>query len=165
LFSRAATAAAAARLWSEPALAQRALVAGAAPPGTVWLNANENPEGPGEAAIEAMSRSLAGVGRYHFQEFREFYAAIARSVGLDSSQVLVGAGSSEVICAAVHAFTSAGRPLVYSDPTFELPVHLARALGREAVPVPPDAETWSAGVRRMAAEVNRRGGGGCASSK
>jgi histidinol-phosphate aminotransferase len=145
-------------LWTERALAQRALVGGNAPPGTVWLNANENPEGPGEAAIAAMKEALAVSGRYHYQEWGASCAAIAGSVGFERDQIVVGSGSSEVLCAAVHAFTSPERPLIHSEPTFELPVGLARALGRGTVPVPL-ASSYAADVKRLRQEAARAGGG------
>lgn len=145
-------------LWTEHALAQRALVGGNAPPGTVWLNANENPEGPGEAAMAAMKESLAVSGRYHYQEWSGNCAAIARSVGFERDQVVVGAGSSEVLCAAVHAFTSSERPLIYIEPTFELPAGLTRALGRKTIPVPLTS-TYAADVKRLRQEAARAGGG------
>src|SRR5712671_2029288 len=42
----------------EAALAQRALVGGAAPPWTIWLNANEHPDRPCPASLMAMSQVL-----------------------------------------------------------------------------------------------------------
>ncbi len=157
-FARAAGIAAMGRLWTESALAQRAMAGMNAPPGTVWLNANENPMGPGEAALAAMKEALADSGRYHFQEWGANCAAIARSVGLERNQVVVGAGSSEVLCSAVHAFTSAARPLIYMDPTFELPPGLTRALGRQAIAVPL-TETYAADVKRIREEAVKAGGG------
>jgi histidinol-phosphate aminotransferase len=147
-----------ATLWTEAALAQRALVSGEVPPDTVWLNANENPEGPCRAALEAMAEALATTGRYHYQEYRDFVAAIARSEGLEPQQVLVGAGSSEILQVAVWAFTGPSRPLIYPEPTFELPISLTRALGHPAIPVPL-TESYAADVKRMAAEAEKAGGG------
>jgi len=157
-FARAAGLAAMSRLWTESALAQRALVGGKVPPGTIWLNANENPAGPCEVAIAAMKEAMATAGRYHFQEWGEHSAVIGRSFGLEREQVILGAGSSEVLCDAVHAFTSATRPLIYSDPTYELPITLAKALGHKAVPVPLTA-SYAADVKRMRQEAVNAGGG------
>jgi histidinol-phosphate aminotransferase len=145
-------------LWTEHALAQRALVGGNAPPGTVWLNANENPEGPGEAAIAAMKEALAASGRYHHQEWGASCATIARSVGFERDQVVVGSGSSEVLCAAVHAFTSPERPLIHVEPTFELPIGVVRALGRKAISVPLTS-AYAADVKRLRQEAAGAGGG------
>jgi histidinol-phosphate/aromatic aminotransferase/cobyric acid decarboxylase-like protein len=59
---------------------------------------------------------------------------------------------------AVLVFTSASRPLIAAHPTFEAPVEIARALGRECKLVPLTA-SWAADVRRMVAEADRSGGG------
>lgn len=145
------------RTSSEMALAQRALPPGNWSPDTVWLNANENPEGPPQTAIQAMTRAAPESWRYHFPEFREFYAAVARSERLEPEQVVVGAGSTEVLNLAVLVFTSATRPLIAAHPTFEAPAEIARALGRPYVPVPL-TKTYAADVKRMAGEAERAGG-------
>src|SRR5260370_27467997 len=98
--------------FSEFAFAQRATVAGAAPKDTVWLNANEFPEGPPAAAVQAMSRVIGESNRYHYPEFQSFYKTIAASEKLDANQVLIGAGSSEVLHAAVDVFTSPTKPFI-----------------------------------------------------
>jgi len=143
---------------SEAVLAQRQLI-GPPPPGdTVWLNANENPQGPGEAALEAMRQVLPDSGRYHFEEFRPLHAAVAASVGLDAEQVLVGAGSSEILHAAIDAFTSPERPLITLHPSYELPFMVAGALGRRVIRVPL-ADHHGASVKSMVEEAARAGGG------
>lgn len=144
--------------WTESALAQRALISGDLPADTVWLNANENPEGPPKASIEAMSAALATTGRYHYQEYRDFYSAVAQSEGLTPDQIQIGAGSTEVLNIAVQVFTSATRPLIVPEPTFEVPAEMARALGRPVVRVPL-AEGYSADVKRLSEEAGKAGGG------
>ncbi len=136
----------------ERLLAQRSLLERRAPAGMVWLNANENPDGPCERAREAMRRAMPECWRYHYPEFPEIYAAVARSVGLSPEQVLVGAGSSEVLCAAVHAFTSPARPLITPSPSFELPADLASALGRRVVQAPL-TDGYLADVERLVREA------------
>ena len=155
---RLAFGAAAASLWTEPALAQRALVSGDIPPDTVWLNANENPDGPCRAALEAMAEALPSTGRYHYQEYRDFVAAVARSEGLEPQQILVGAGSSEILQTAVWAFTSPSRPLIYSEPTYELPIGITRALNHPLISMPL-TESYTADVKRLVAEADKAGGG------
>lgn len=124
----------------------------------VWLNANENPDGPPPKALQSMAQALPQAWRYHYPDFPDFYEAVARSVGLEAGQVLVGAGSSEILCAAVHAFTAEGRPLILPAPTFELPADLAVALGRRVIRVPL-APDYGADVERLAEEAIRAGGG------
>jgi histidinol-phosphate aminotransferase len=158
-FARAAGAAAAARVLREAALAQRAAVRlSGLPADMVWLNANENPAGPPRAALEAASSALPEAWRYHFQEIPGLYDAIAASEGLESGQVIVGAGSTEVLNMAVQAFTSPLRPLVTMHPTFEGPAEAARAMGHPIVRTPL-TPGHAADVRRMAEEAGKAGGG------
>jgi len=140
--------------FTEAAFAQRALVAGAYPPDTCWLNANENPDGPPADAIQAMSAALPQAGRYCFQEFAGLYATFAGYEGLEPGQIAVGAGSSEVLLAATLAYTSAERPLVTSLPTFELPTTVAEAVGRQVVRVPL-TEDYRTDVKKLVEKATR----------
>ena len=155
---RVGAAAAVARMLPEMAYAQRAAVQGNLGSDMVWLNANENPAGPPKVSIQAMIDVLPSSGRYHYQEYWEFYSAVAGSEDLEGSQVLIGAGSSEVLHAAVDAFTSLTRPFIVMHPTYEGPTDVARALGREIVRVPL-APHYGADVRKMAEEADKAGGG------
>ena len=151
--------AAAARMLPEMAYAQRAAVNFAdLPKDMIWLNANENPAGPPAASLAVMRETLPTAGRYHYQEFGEFYSALARSEDLAREQVIAGAGSSEVLHMAVDAFTSSTRPMISAQPTYEGPVELARALGRKVVltKLRPD---YSADVKALAEEAGKAGGG------
>ena len=141
----------------EPAMAQRALV-GTAPEGTIWLNANENPAGPCIASLVAMSQVLATSGRYHYQEFPDFYKAVALSEHLDAAQVLVGSGSSEILHTAIEAFTSPTRPLIQSAPTYEFPGEVVRAAGHPVITVPLRKD-YSADVKAIAEEAVKAKGG------
>ncbi len=142
----------------EFALAQRALVTGDLPPDTVWLNANENPEGPPRASIEAMTAALPTSGRYHYQEYREFNTAVAQSEGLERNQIHIGAGSTEVLNIAVQVFTSPTRPVIVPEPTFEVPTEMARALGRPVVRTALTPE-YTADVKRLVEQARQSGGG------
>jgi len=143
--------------FTEAAFAQRAL-AGPAPSGTIWLDANENPDGPPPAAIQAMARVAPTAGRYHFLEFDSIYAAIAGNEKLRAEQVLVGAGSTEGLQAAVHAFTSPQRPFITAWPTFEAGPEFTAAVGNPVVKIPLNA-AYVSDVKKLAAEADRARGG------
>lgn len=158
-FAGAGLAALAGRMLPETAYAQRAAINGPLPPDMVWLNANENPEGPPPASIEAMTKVLSQSGRYHYQEFRDFYSVVGRSEDLAPEQILVGAGSSEVLHNAIDAFTSATRPLITVAPTYEGPVELTgKALGRPVMRIPLDPP-YAADVHKLAEQADKSGGG------
>ena len=158
-FAEIGVAALAGRMLPEMAYAQRAAVGGKMPKDTVWLNANENPEGPPRSSIEAMMKVLPEGNRYHYQEFGDFYAAVAHSEDLSPDQILVGSGSSETLHAAVDAFTSPSRPLITIVPTYEGPIDVANGLGHKVVRVPLTPPGYVPDVRKIVAEADRAGGG------
>ncbi len=149
---------AAMELLAGTAFAQHAAVRGDVPPDTVWLNANENPEGPPEEARQAIARAIAQAGRYNHRAFPALHDALARSTGVAAGEVIPGAGSTEILHCAIDAFTSAGRPLITAWPTWEMTRDVAEAGGRRVVKVPLTAK-WSADVERMAAEARKASGG------
>src|SRR5690349_681850 len=158
-FAGAGLAALASRMMPEMAYAQRAAVHGTLPKDMVWLNANENPDGPPRSSIDAMMKVLPEGGRYHYQEFSAFYTAVARSEDLAPDQVLVGSGSSEILHAAVDAFTSPTRPLITVAPTYEGPVDVAaKGLSRTVVRVPLEPP-YVPDVKRLVEEAEKVGGG------
>ena len=145
--------------FTEAAFAQRAAITGAVPSAnTTWLNANEFPEGPPKASVEAMARVLGDSNRYHYQEFPEFYATLAACEGLTAEQILVGAGSTEILHAAVEAFTSPTIPLIAPWPTYEAAPELARAKGHAVVKIPLNA-AYAPDVHKLAAEAEKARGG------
>ncbi len=149
---------AAGRMLPEMAYAQRALIPGDLPKDMVWLNANENPAGPPKSSIQAMIEVLPSAGRYHYQEGRDFYSALARSEDLAPENILTGSGSSEMLHAAVDAFTAPDRPLILMHPTFEGPGEVARGLNRKVIRVPLTPQ-YQADVRKLAEEAGKSGGG------
>src|SRR5579871_6113380 len=142
----------------EAAYAQRRAVHGRDISQLVLLNANENPDGPPQIAIDAMSRVLARSGRYHDEDTEQLTAAIASQEEVQPDQVLVGCGSSEILHCAVDAFTSPSRPLITTLPSYELPVDMASALGNPVIKTPMTSD-YAADVRRMVAEAEKAKGG------
>src|SRR5579883_2773832 len=129
-FTQIGAAAAAARMFPEAAYAQRAAVRGKLAPDMVWLNANENPLGPPNCSLDAMRAVMTNSGRYHYNEFGDINETMAKSEGLAYEQIVVGAGSSEVLHTAVELFTSPVRPLIMANPAYEGPRDVALNLGR-----------------------------------
>jgi histidinol-phosphate aminotransferase len=158
MFSRRAFAGMIAAGLTEAAFAQRASVPGAAPADTVWINGNEFPEGPPKASIEAMAQIIGGSNRYHYQEFPAFYAALAANEGLTADQILVGAGSSELLHAAVETFTSPTVPFITPIPTYEAAPELAKYKGHMVIETPLNSK-MAPDVHLLAAAAEKAGGG------
>ncbi len=90
------------------------------PPDAVLINANENPMGPCQAAMDAVARVTPTAGRYdRFGETQMLAMTFAAQHGLKPDNVAVYAGSSEPLFYTVLAFTSPGRGLVVADPSYE----------------------------------------------
>jgi histidinol-phosphate aminotransferase len=157
--SRLTMGAAAIRISTEMAYAQRAAVkAGDIPKDMVWLNANENPAGPPAVSLDAMRDVLPSSGRYHYNEFSQIESIIAGSEKLTADQIVTGAGSSEVLHTTVDLFTSPTRPLISVTPAYELPIELARALGRPVV-LTKLRDDYTADVKLLAEAADKAHGG------
>jgi histidinol-phosphate aminotransferase len=98
----------------------RALV----PPGVgeIRLSSNENPLGPGKAALDAIVGKFPEAGRYPFNSTpadSALVAAIAEKFKVKPESIVLGAGSQEILKSSMRAFTSPAKGLVTALPTFE----------------------------------------------
>ncbi|MCE9601089.1 MAG: aminotransferase class I/II-fold pyridoxal phosphate-dependent enzyme [Gemmatimonadetes bacterium] len=107
--------------------------------GLIRLDSNENPNGPGARAIEALQAMLHEANRYPDAAEVTLMEAIAREHGVSPANVVLGAGSGEILRMCVEAYTSTSKHLVSAAPTFEPPARFARLLGRPVVEVPVDS--------------------------
>ena len=98
--------------------------------GVIRLNSNENPHGPSRDAIDAITRAFGDANRYTQPSDAVLRAAIARRHGVQGENVLLGAGSGEILRVATEALTSQSQHLVAASPTFEQPAAHMLRLGR-----------------------------------
>jgi histidinol-phosphate aminotransferase len=101
----------------------------------VQLNSNENPYGLSPRALEALSRSGRMASRYPDAVEDMTRETIARSHGVSTDQIVLGAGSSDVLRMADSAWLPEGRKVVAAEPTFEAVLLYARVTRAEAVKV------------------------------
>jgi histidinol-phosphate aminotransferase len=116
----------------------------ALPPGVkaIRISSNENPLGPGKAAIEAIVRKFNEAGRYPFNSTPSdstLVATIAKKFGAKPENIVLGAGSQEILKSSVRAFTSPTRGLVTASPSFENCPELAKRLGHPVADVKVDS--------------------------
>ncbi|HZF10106.1 MAG TPA: aminotransferase class I/II-fold pyridoxal phosphate-dependent enzyme [Thermoanaerobaculia bacterium] len=116
----------------------------------VRISANENPYGPSPAAFAAIQGSFDRACRYPDEEVEALRAELAKAHGVGVDQVVLGAGSSEILKLAAAAATGPGRKAVVADPTFESILRYAQAAGGESVKVPLTAD-YRHDLARMAA--------------
>ena len=114
------------------------------PPGVteIRLSSNENPLGPGRRVLDAIVKKFPEAGRYPFNSTpadSHLVAAIAAHHQVKPENVVLGAGSQEILRSAVRAFTSSDRGLVTASPTFENPTSMARRLEHPVKEIPVDS--------------------------
>ena len=140
--------------WDE---AHDGAAAAAAPNALIRLDSNENPDGPSRAALDAMAAALIGANRYPFAATTALRDALARAHGVQPANVLVGAGSTDVLRAAVHAHASPARALVTAAPSFETPSVEAERVGAAVRAVPVRAADLRLDLAAMAAVAGDAG--------
>jgi histidinol-phosphate aminotransferase len=115
------------------------------PPGikAIRISSNENPLGPGKTALDAIVRKFPEAGRYPFNSSpgeTNLVGAIAAKFGTKPENVVMGAGSQEILRNAVRAFTSPTRALVTASPTFENCTNTAKKLGHGLTEIKVDGQ-------------------------
>jgi histidinol-phosphate aminotransferase len=93
-------------------------VPGVLKPGAIKLASNENPLGPSPRAVECLAALVSRVHLYPDNACADLRAAIARKHGLLPHNVVVGAGSDEVMNLAAAAYLNPGDNAVTADTTF-----------------------------------------------
>ena len=152
--------AAAIRMSSEMAYAQRAAAhqAEVMSKDMVWLNSNENPAGPPPCRWMPCAKPCLSRGATITTNSARSIRSSPGSEELTPDQIVIGAGSSEVLHTAVDAFTSATRPLISVTPAYEGPIELARALGRPVV-LTKLRDDYTADVKLLAEAARKANGG------
>lgn len=114
------------------------------PPGVteIRLSSNENPLGPGQAVLGAILGRFPEAGRYPVNSTPNdgaLTAAIARQFKVKPENIVLGAGSQEILKSAVRAFTTPERGLVTAAPSFENCPATARRLGHPVAEIKVDS--------------------------
>jgi histidinol-phosphate aminotransferase len=118
-------------------LAKPPMTAAPAATGLVRLSSNENPYGPSAKALKAVTDAFGFACRYPDEHADLLVEIIAKTDGVAIEQVLLGAGSGEIlrVCATEFTGPEAGT-LVVADPTFEAIVGHSKRRGAEIVKIP-----------------------------
>jgi histidinol-phosphate aminotransferase len=109
----------------------------------IRISSNENPMGPGKTVLDAITGEFPEVGRYPFNSTPNDGKLVETIAGIHKvkpENVVLGAGSQEILKSAVRAFTSPFRPLVTAAPTFENCTGLCRRLGHPVYEVKVDSQ-------------------------
>ena len=102
----------------------------------IKLSSNESALGPSPKAVEAYARVKDSLARYPDGHAAELKAAIEEVHGFDSSQVICGAGSDEILCLIVRAYAGPGDEVIHTAHGFLMYGIYARSVGATPVAVP-----------------------------
>lgn len=125
-------------------------------PSGVYLDANENPLGPCEAARKAVIDIVPNGGRYAMPLYMELTKLFAQQMGVFPNHTMLFDGSSAPLSFAVLAYTSPTRSLVVADPTYEAASESATA-NKAPIHAVPLASDYSHDVHAMLAADQRPG--------
>jgi len=106
----------------------------------IRLDSNENPNGPGKAALDAVRAMFGESNRYPDDTEGELQAVIAKHQKVQTNNVLMACGSGEILRSSCYAFTGPGKHLVMGSPTFETPGGFAESMGARVERVPVDKD-------------------------
>src|SRR5687768_3963889 len=105
----------------------------------IQLDSNENPRGPGRAALDAGTKMFDMTMRYPDVQGHQVREAIAAKFGIKTENVMVSCGSGEILKVGSYAFTGPGRALVTGSPSFEDPVRHSQMVNAEIRAVSVDS--------------------------
>lgn len=121
---------------------------------SVRLLANENPYGPSPKARKALAEAADLGNRYGWAHNAELKKLIAAYEGVKPEEILLGAGSSELLTKAAFAYGIEHRANVISaNPTFMTVPVRAQVAGAEWRPVPL-TDTYAHDLDAMEAQVD-----------
>ena len=99
------------------------------------LHFNENPWGPSDAVVRAMASAHRFRNRYGYPD-ADILDVIAAHHGVARENVLLGAGSSEILEVAGRTFLPGGRKVVGVQPTFADVYEYASGVRAESIVLP-----------------------------
>lgn len=89
------------------------------PPDTVIISSNENPLGPAQVSLAAISTVAAMGGRYHQEQSMQAVTAFNEIYGLKRGYSALFPGSGGPLDLALMSNIGPDKPLVYADPSYE----------------------------------------------
>lgn len=104
------------------------------PGSALRFHANENPYPPPDAVVEAIQSAALRANRYPFGDEGLLVEQLAERCGVAPSQVLLGAGSNELLYHLISSLGGPGREAVFPSPSY--PTFSAACLNSSVTAVP-----------------------------
>lgn len=99
------------------------------------LGFNENPYGPPESVLAAMTRAFKYANRYGYPD-GSILEKIAAHHGVKADNVLLGAGSGEILDVVGSTFLQRGKKVIGVEPTFSSVYEHATGIKADAIRLP-----------------------------
>jgi len=97
--------------------------------GSIKLASNENAWGPSPKAVAAIREALVNLHRYPDGSCHYLGAKLAERLGVQSSQIIFGNGSNEIIGLLITALVAPGEEVITCQPTFLMYQKLVQVQG------------------------------------
>lgn len=106
----------------------------------IFLRSNENPYGPSPLAREAMRNAISSSNRYHWEVAELLIAELAKKNKVNNENMLLGAGSTEILDSIAKLAALEPGNYVMADPTYAYWTTTLDFLGltQRKVPLTPD---------------------------
>ena len=124
--------------------------------GLAKLANNENPYGPSDAVMKAMTQAFKYANRYGYPD-GGITQAIAKFHGVKEENVMLGAGSGEILDVVCNTYLRGGLKVLSSDPSYDVIFGHVTAYKADSIRVPvlPDFRQDIAGIVKAARAYNR----------
>ena len=123
---------------------------GLKPFGIIKLASNENALGPSPFAVAAIHRALKTVHLYPDGGGYYLRQALAKKLGVEMDNIVLGTGSNEIIEFLYHAFVAPGDEIVAGDRAFVIYSIMAKMFQANCVEVPFKGHTHNLDAMRAA---------------
>ena len=96
---------------------------------------NENPYGPPDSVLQAMTKAFKYANRYGYPD-GGITEELAKHHGVKTEQIMLGAGSGEILDVSCNALLLDGRKVVGSDPSYSILYQHAAGIKADVIKVP-----------------------------
>ena len=102
----------------------------------IRLSSNENPYGPSPLARTAMTESINNSNRYNWNTSGNLISALAKKNNVTDDNILIGAGSTEILDLIVQYFAFQKGSFIVANPSYTSWAKTAEKLGLKKISVP-----------------------------
>lgn len=102
----------------------------------IRLSSNENPYGPSPLAKTAMTNNITNSNRYTWNTTGDLISALAKRNNVADENILIGAGSTEIIDLVVQSFAFQKGNFIVANPSYTSWTKRAEKLGLKKISIP-----------------------------